>query len=110
MIPGQPAVTLVRVTARKAGGETYVAVWAGDALPILGQFMVMFDSIADRAGAERGELDIDTMPWSVLPGARRLAAAKMAGASRGEVLFLGTAIDGKWVTWHLPMQPPPAPS
>jgi hypothetical protein len=104
------AVTLVRVIARKAGGETYVAVWAADALPILGQFMAMFDGIADRAGAGRGELDIDTMPWSALPGARRLAAAEMAGAPRGQVLFLGTAIDGKWATWHLPMLPPPVPS
>jgi hypothetical protein len=96
-------VTLLRcTTVRDCGAATYVAVHTSDALEICAQI--------PAATGDPGLVDVQTMPWDTLPGAKRLAVAAMDRQPPRSVIFLGTTVDQEWTSWYLPCPPPPAPA
>ena len=97
------AVTLVRVRVRAAGADSYVAVASAEADGILADLGGSFAEIAGDG------ITTAVLPWDTLPGAGLLAAVGLAGAPPRSVVFLGTAVDGRWISWRLPGPRPPVP-
>lgn len=107
MPDGQPApVTLIRAAARKAGAATYIVVHTGEVLGVLANLGEAFTEITDQPG----DLDVNTVPWSILPGVRPFATVEMAGRPPRTAMLIGTTVDGRWTRWNPPCAPPPVPS
>jgi hypothetical protein len=103
------AVTLVRVSAPRAGAVTYLAVPARYTLQLLAGGAAVFAEVAPEHDLDPADVDLDTCPWDALPGARALAARALDGGARVYTI-LGTVVDGQWTSWYLPVPAPPPPA
>jgi hypothetical protein len=103
-------VTLIRLATPRGGAATYVAVRSADALMVLARGPAAFAAVAGSHGLDPADFDVDTLPWEDLPGAEAAAARALAADVPRPVLFLGTAVAGRWTRWCLAVPPPrPAP-
>lgn len=105
-------LTLIRVVADDA--QTFVVVRSELAVDVLARFGSAFEEMCRGLrdapdGVDPACLNIDTVPWSVLPGVRQQAIVTMNGMYPGAVVFVGTAVGGTWTSWHPPIAPPPVP-
>lgn len=93
------AVTLICFRADDAdpGVRTYVAVRSDEALALVAE------GIANPGDAEM-------LPWDMLPGVKKLAAAEVGSRPLRSVAILGTTESRAWATWHPPVPPPPVPA
>lgn len=94
------AVALIGVRAilGEPGTRTYVAVAAAHSA-----------NLALALGDGELPWGTEELPWSTLPGIRQFAIAALSAQSSRSVI-LGTAEGHAWVTWHLPVEPPPLPA
>ena len=90
--------TLIRIHEKDAepGIDTYAAVRAEHALELALELTV------DGHVAE-------TVPWQAIPSGKLLAERELDHKPPRAVVILGTAQDGEWATWHLPIAAPPVP-
>lgn len=102
----RPRVTLMRL-ALTSGVVTYMAIRSEFALDMAALGPAMHAQIAPGHGLDPG-CDIDTLPWTLMPGVERLAGARLAGAWP-PVALLGTVEDGAWMSWYPPCPRPPVP-
>lgn len=94
---------------RGGRATTYAAVRDEDSVDVLFRIPAVF---ARMTGCDPAALEVETVPWNILPvqGIRAVVAGELAAAGERAVLFVGSCAGGVWASWYLAVPAPhPAP-